>query len=112
LGEQRPDGGWAQRSELASDAYATGQTLFALAESGAVSPTGAAYQKGVKYLLSTQPADGSWVVRSRSAKIQPYFESAFPYGHDQWISAMATGWATAGLAFSLAEGAVKTSGSQ
>jgi ankyrin repeat protein len=103
LDQQRPDGGWAQRSELASDSYATGQTLFALAESGAVSPTEVSYQKGVRYLLSTQHADGSWFVRSRAAKIQPYFESGFPYGHDQWISAMATGWATAGLAFSLAK---------
>jgi hypothetical protein len=29
--------------------------------------------------------------------IQPYFESAFPYGHDQWISAAATNWAAMAL---------------
>jgi len=39
-------------------------------------------------------------VRSRSPKFQPYFEGGFPYGHDQWISSMATGWATAALAAS------------
>jgi hypothetical protein len=33
-------------------------------------------------------------VRSRSLKFQPYFESGFPYGHDQWISAAATAWAS------------------
>ena len=33
-------------------------------------------------------------------KIQPYFESGFPYGHDQWISQAATAWATIGLALS------------
>jgi squalene cyclase len=27
-----------------------------------------AYQKGVKYLLATQHADGSWYVRSRAPK--------------------------------------------
>jgi hypothetical protein len=37
-------------------------------------------------------------VRSRSPKFQPYFEGGFPYGQDQWISSMATGWATAALA--------------
>jgi hypothetical protein len=30
-------------------------------------------------------------------KIQPYFESGFPYAHDQWISQAATAWATIGL---------------
>src|SRR5207245_3508929 len=95
---QRPDGGWAQRDELSSDAYATGQTLHALA-TGALTPRAdAAFQRGIRFLLSTQQADGSWYVRSRSVKFQPYFESGFPYGGDQWISAMATGWATSGLA--------------
>ena len=53
-----------------------------------------------RFLSSTQRADGSWYVGSRSAKFQPYFESGFPYEHDQWISSMATGWATAALALS------------
>ena len=54
LATQRPDGGWAQRAEFNSDAYATGQTLYALAATEVVSPSDPAYQKGVKYLLSTQ----------------------------------------------------------
>ena len=36
--------------------------------------------------------------RSRAPEFQPYFESGFPYGHDQWISASATAWATMALA--------------
>src|SRR5205085_3305953 len=36
LALQRADGGWGQRDEMASDAYATGLTLYALLESGAV----------------------------------------------------------------------------
>jgi squalene cyclase len=101
LSAQRPDGGWAQNAFLTSDAYATGQTLVALVKTGQLKPGDAAYQRGVKYLLSTQHADGSWYVRSRSPKFQPYFESGFPYGHDQWISAMATGWAATAVAMGL-----------
>src|SRR5215813_1842677 len=47
---------------------------------------------------STQLEDGSWYVRTRASPIQPYFESGFPHGRDQWISAAATNWATMALA--------------
>ena len=97
VGRQRPDGGWAQIPALASDAYATGQALVALRHSGAVPVTDAAFQRGVKFLMSTQLADGSWYVRSRAVPLQPYFESDFPHGHDQWISATATNWAAMAL---------------
>ena len=101
LAKQRPDGGWSQTDHLASDAYATGQSLFALAHAGEVDIKNPAFQKGVQYLLSTQRGDGSWYVRSRSPKFQPFFDGGFPYQHDQWISSMATGWATAALALAL-----------
>jgi ankyrin repeat protein len=101
LAKQRPDGGWAQSDSLQSDAYATGASLFALAEAGGVKPEHAAYKKGVDYLLSTQRRDGSWYVKSRAVKFQPYFDGGFPYEHDQWISSMATGWAAAALMFAL-----------
>ncbi|HVA48653.1 MAG TPA: ankyrin repeat domain-containing protein [Pirellulales bacterium] len=97
LSEQRADGGWGELPSLASDAYATGQALVALKEAGAVAATDAAYQRGVEFLLSTQLEDGSWYVRSRSIPFQPYFESGFPHGHDQWISAAATNWAAMAL---------------
>jgi ankyrin repeat protein len=97
LALQRPDGGWAQRHGFPSDAYATGMTLWALNEAGVMRPDA----KGVKFLLGTQNADGSWHVASRATKFQQYFESGFPYGHDQWISTMATGWAANALALSL-----------
>ena len=42
----------------------------------------------------------SWFAPSRAMKIQPYFQSGFPYGHDQWISSAATAWAVMGLAAS------------
>ena len=50
------------------------------------------------FLLGTQADDGSWHVASRATKFQQYFESGFPYGHDQWISTIGTGWAAAALA--------------
>jgi hypothetical protein len=60
-------------------------------------PTG----KGVQYLLATPRADGSTYVRRRAPKFQPDLESGFPYGSDQWISSMATGWAATALALAL-----------
>ena len=97
LARQRADGGWAQREGFPSDAYATGITLWALNEAGIMRPDA----KGVKFLLGTQSPDGSWRVASRATKFQQYFESGFPYGHDQWISTMATGWAANALALSI-----------
>lgn len=94
---QRPDGGWAQRAGFPSDAYATGMTVWALNEAGVAKPD----PKAVKFLLGTQSEDGSWHVTSRATKFQQYFESGFPYKHDQWISTMATGWAANALALSI-----------
>jgi hypothetical protein len=84
-----------------SDAYATGMTLWALAEAGVVSPHEEPYRMGVKFLLATQSRDGSWHVASRATKFQQYFESGFPYDDDQWISTMATGWAASALALAI-----------
>jgi ankyrin repeat protein len=101
LSRQRADGGWAQRDNFGSDAYATGMTLSALAEAGVLHPTQDSYRKGVAFLLGTQGADGSWHVSSRSTKFQQYFESGFPYHDDQWISTMAAGWAINALAVAI-----------
>jgi ankyrin repeat protein len=100
LAGQRADGGWGQTPAMGSDAFATGQALAALHESGAVSTDDPAYQRGVKFLLSTQLADGSWYVRTRSIPLQPHFESGFPHGKDQWVSVAATNWAATALAHS------------
>jgi ankyrin repeat protein len=97
LSAQHPDGGWSQNRNLASDAYATGEALSALKEAGILAASDAAYQKGVKFLMDTQSADGSWYVRSRAPKFQPYFQSGFPYDHDQWISSAGTSWAVRAL---------------
>ena len=98
LAQQQPDGAWRQHGGVATDAYATGQSLYALAKAGGVPATHPGYQRGVNYLLATQNANGSWRVTSRAPKFQAFFNSGFPYGGDQWISAWATGWATMALA--------------
>ena len=51
--------------------------------------------------MSTQLEDGSWYVRNRSIPFQPYFESGFPHGDHQFISAAGTNWATQALARSI-----------
>ncbi|MGI8958840.1 MAG: hypothetical protein ACR2IV_03565 [Bryobacteraceae bacterium] len=95
---QRPDGGWAQMPHLDSDAYATGMVLNTLYTAGLASPDDPSYRKGVYFLLRTQFPDGSWYVRSRVPKFQPYFQSGFPFDQDQWISCVATSLAVMGLA--------------
>ncbi len=94
---QRPDGGWGQMPLMESDAYATGQALYALHVAGKVPPDDPVYRRGIGYLLRTQAADGTWHVRSRSIWLQPYFESGFPYGQDQFISTAGTAWAAIAL---------------
>ena len=97
---QRTDGGWAQLRTMVPDAYATGEALYALAASG-MSPGDQVYRAGTAYLLRTQLEDGTWFVRSRAFGFQPYFETGFPHGVDQFISASATAWAILALTHAL-----------
>jgi hypothetical protein len=60
------------------------------------------YRRGVQFLLQTQQSDGSWQVKSRAPRFQPYFDTIFPYGHDQWISASATAWGSMALSYAAA----------
>ncbi|MGH9719153.1 MAG: ankyrin repeat domain-containing protein [Bryobacteraceae bacterium] len=98
LALQRSGGAWGQVPTLATDAYATGQALVALRESRVIAVSSPAYQRGIQYLLNSQLEDGSWYVRTRAAAIQPYFDSDFPHGPDQFISAAASNWASMALA--------------
>ena len=98
---QRKDGGWSQLDGGPSDSYATGSALVALNRVGGLNAKDADYLRGLGFLLRTQKADGSWYIQSRSKPFQPYYESGFPHGKDQFISVAASGWATAALAAAL-----------
>ena len=107
LALQREDGGWSQLPGLETDAYATAQALVALNTAGSAvsSPE---YQRGKMFLMRTQFADGSWLVRTRAYPVQPPKDTGFPHGKHQWISAAATSWAAMALALTLPESSTAT----
>ncbi|HTR34386.1 MAG TPA: ankyrin repeat domain-containing protein [Bryobacteraceae bacterium] len=102
---EQPDGGWNSLEGRASDAYSTGEVLVALHDAGGMSTTDPCYQRGLDYLLRTQMPDGSWHVATRlhppAPVSPPYFESGYPYGHDQFLSAQGSLWAVMALARAL-----------
>lgn len=66
LALQRADGGWSQTvPEPTSDAFATGQTLYALSLAGFTAER-PEIQKAIDFLVATQLPDGSWLMLSRS----------------------------------------------
>ncbi len=111
--QQQSDGGWSQSPGRESDAYSTGMTLHVLSqyvqsqyssdndgrtaskiESWREDPR---VQRGIAFLLQTQCSDGSWHVSSRVVPVQEYFDNGDPHETDQFISIMATAWATSAL---------------
>jgi len=103
LAEQRSDGGWAQLPKLESDAYATGQALFALRQAAGITTAHPQFQSGIKFLLDDQLQDGTWHVVRRAFPFQPTMRSGFPHGRDGWISSAGSSWATMALALSLVD---------
>ena len=112
LALQRANGGWAELPHMQPDAYSTGEALMALHEAAGVEVTAPAWQKGLHYLLSTQQANGSWQVHTRmlspAAVSPPYFETGFPYGHDQFLSTAGTCWAAMALMSALPKSATSS----
>lgn len=97
IAEQHSDGGWSQTPGLNSDAYATGQAVYALRIAGGLDGSHPAVGRGVRFLLQTQLEDGTWHVRRRAFPFQPTMNSGFPHGRDSWISAAGTSWAVMAL---------------
>jgi hypothetical protein len=89
---QNADGGWSQATEMASDAWATGQALYALAHAG-IGPAEPVIARAHAFLIKTQRADGSWPMTSRPTKPGgPGCSSLIP------ITGAGTAWAVIGLA--------------
>lgn len=93
---QNEDGGWGWLIDAPSDAFATGQALYALA----YGPADTAVFRAEKYLLSTQGEDGSWAV--------PTTEIAAPATKPDRLKSLeiiyrfwGTAWATIGLSHTL-----------
>jgi squalene-hopene/tetraprenyl-beta-curcumene cyclase len=64
---QNPDGGWSQAGNMSSDAWATGQALYALAQAG-MPPDDPIVTRAQAFLVGSQREDGSWPMTSRPAK--------------------------------------------
>jgi ankyrin repeat protein len=110
---QQADGGWNSLVGRSSDAYSTGQALVALHDAAGMPTSDPAWRRGLAFLLANQAADGSWHVESRLPSVlavsPPYYESGYPYGHDQFISVHGANWAVTALARAL--GPAQTVGS-
>jgi hypothetical protein len=87
---QNEDGGWSQIKYGESDAYATGQALYALAEAGVMND--AAIRKAQSFLARSQRRDGAWAMTSRAimgnGRVATKFEP---------ITHAASAWAVMGL---------------
>jgi ankyrin repeat protein len=108
LAMRKANGGWAELPGYETDAYSTGESLFALHEAG-VPDTDRAWRAGLSFLVSTQAADGTWRVRTRMtspAKVSPeYFATGFPYEKDEFLSYAGSAWAVMALMTALPKNA-------
>ncbi len=94
LKQQNRDGGWSWLPKDNSNAFSTGQTLYALNLVG-VPHNDSHIQKAVNYLLKTQKADGTWFVDSNLTSREG--SDGKDYVYTYW----GTAWAAIGLARSL-----------
>jgi Squalene-hopene cyclase C-terminal domain len=96
---QNADGGFSQLPKLKSDAYATGQALYALAEAG-VKPDDEAVRKAQSFLAKTQREDGAWAIVSRAI-----MRDGKPPKNLEPITHAGSAWAVMGLVRSSPAGA-------
>ena len=88
---QNENGGWSQTKDMPSDAWATGQALYALACAG-VAADELAVVRGRAFLIRTQQSGGSWTMTSRPTRPgDKGSESPIP------IIGAGTAWAILGL---------------
>jgi len=98
VASQKADGGFSWKPDGPSDAFATGQTLYALSYCG-LDINDAAVQKALKFLLDTQAAEGSWTVAASSYNTRKNKETILNRIYTSWGSA----WAAIGMERYLSE---------
>jgi squalene-hopene/tetraprenyl-beta-curcumene cyclase len=91
IGQQHPDGGWSWLADQPSNAFSTGETLYALRLAG-LAPGHPAVRRGTEYLLTSQHPDGTWTVPG--GLISGKSSASRDYIYKYW----ATAWAAIGLA--------------
>jgi squalene cyclase len=93
LHKQNEDGGWSQTTEMKSDAFATGLSLYVLISRKGRSAE-AAVRRAQAFLIKNQQPDGSWAMASRPAEPS----GPGPAKDLRPIKYVGTAWATIGLA--------------
>jgi squalene-hopene/tetraprenyl-beta-curcumene cyclase len=95
LALQNADGSWSQTPQMAGDAYATGQALYALGLAGRKT-TDPAVARAVSFLTKAQLPEGNWPMTSRP--MPPDRPGAGSTAKNlEPIATIGTGWALLGL---------------
>jgi Squalene-hopene cyclase N-terminal domain len=89
---QNIDGGWSQAKDMSSDAWATGQALYALALAG-LGNNESHVARAHAFLIQSQRTDGSWPMTSRPIKSGGQGSTSLVP-----ITGAGTAWAVIGLA--------------
>jgi hypothetical protein len=85
LQRQNADGGWSWlRTNQTSDAFATGQALYALGQTG--NRKNPAVQRAWKFLLQTQDADGGWDVPQNAINTRQRKLNVYPLWGTAWAA--------------------------
>lgn len=94
LKRQNADGGWSQTKAMASDAYATGQAVYALVARGSIDKSNPAILKARAFLVKSQKEDGFWPMTSRPPNNG---KSKGGAGNLEPITVAGSAWAVLGL---------------
>lgn len=100
LKRQNADGGWSQTKDMPSDAYATGQVLYALSFRN-VKNDRPEIQRAVSFLVAGQREDGSWPMASRR------HPDVKPFTYSVPITYFGSAWATLGMVRSVPAASTK-----
>jgi len=86
LSRQNADGGWSWwKDSKTSDAFATGQALYALGSAGR-DASDPAVKKAWQFLIQTQGKDGGWEVPQDAVNKRPRKLNVYPFWGTAWAA--------------------------